>query len=229
MKTYILWDLDGSLIESGVTTDGLHLDAITYVTGATPATIVDRDANESAGDYLTRVLAANGHSGSLLEATLFQLDSLARDRFTRNDPRTVLPGVDAALDAVEQVGHTNALFTSHRPERARYLLLSRGIDPARFDWEHSFFGDDSPARSPLADDERVVAIGSTPLQSRVAASARVPFIGIATGLYGAARLRATGATDVLDDLSATDRFVEAIRAASSSELDQAREPASARR
>lgn len=232
MSTYILWDIDGTLIYNTPSAGALYLDAIEHVTGVRPTVPVPDPHGMTEGQLLVALLEVNGLDTGRLGDVLYDLDVLSREQHERGLVREACAGAPEALVAVKERGWTNALLTGNGPNRARYKLLAAGYDPEDFDWEHSYFGHESPtrhhltagARSALAG-QRAIIIGDTPNDGLAADSARIPFIAVATGIYSADQLRHTSALVVVDDLSAgLDAVLDAISevaAPASSEADTA--------
>jgi phosphoglycolate phosphatase len=229
MSTYILWDIDGTLIYNTPTAGALYLDAIELVTGVRPTVPVENPHGMTEGQLLTAILDVNGLAAGRIGDVLYQLDVLSREQHERGHARDACAGVDAALAAVTARGWVNALLTGNGPNRARYKLLSAGIDPELFDWGHSYFGHESPtrhhltagARSALAGQEAFI-IGDTPNDGLAADSAGIPFLAVATGIYSADQLRLTSAIVVVEDLEGgLDEVLGAIAGAApdADELD----------
>jgi phosphoglycolate phosphatase-like HAD superfamily hydrolase len=207
MATYILWDIDGTLILNAPSAGSLYVDAIRLVTGIVPSVRVPDPHGMTEGQLLGDMLELNGHSRELLPEVLTRLDILAREQHESGHTRDAAVGVDAALRAVADRGWTNALLTGNGPLRARYKIIAAGIDPEAFDWGHSFFGHESPTRHDLTaevaesiGDARALIIGDTPKDGEAADSAGIPFIAVATGAFSVDELRATSALVVVDDL-----------------------------
>ncbi|HWR84759.1 MAG TPA: HAD family hydrolase [Rhodoglobus sp.] len=207
MSTFVLWDIDGTLIENSPHSSDLYLDAIEHVTGVRPsADLPDREGMNDAQVVLA-FLRADGLEETRLSEVLFDLDVLSREQHERGWDREACAGAESALTAVRERGWTNALLTGNGPDRARFKLLSAGYDPESFDWSHSYFGHESPtrhhvtagAREPLTD-HTVFVVGDAPNDARAADAAGLPFIAVATGMYSAEVLRNTSAVLVLDDL-----------------------------
>lgn len=207
MSTYVLWDIDGTLIYNTPTAGALYLDAIEMVTGARPTERVGNPHGMTEGQLLTAILEVNGQDPARLHDVLYQLDVLSREQHERGHSRDACVGVDAAIAAVAERGWINALLTGNGPNRARYKLLAAGIDPEAFDWEHSYFGHESPTRHHLTagarsslKGENAVIVGDTPNDGLAADSAGIPFVAVATGIYSADELRPTSARVVIDNL-----------------------------
>lgn len=206
MSTFVLWDIDGTLIYNGPKAGTLYLDSIEQVTGIRPTVRVGSPHGMTEGQLLTAILDVNGIDVALVPDVYARLEELSLAEHEAGALRDRCVGVDVALAAVAERGWTNALLTGNGPNRARYKVLAAGIDDALFDWEHSFFGHESPtrhhltaaAREKLADRAAVI-IGDTPKDGEAADSAGIPFIAVATGAFSADDLRETSALVVVDD------------------------------
>jgi phosphoglycolate phosphatase-like HAD superfamily hydrolase len=228
MSTYILWDIDGTLIYNTPSAGALYLDAVEHVTGVRPTVPVPEPHGMTEGQLLLAILEVNELDTSRLGDVLYDLDVLSREEHERGLVRDACVGADAALRAVAERGWVNALLTGNGPNRARYKLLAAGYDPEAFDWDHSYFGHESPtrhhltagARSALSGHDAVI-IGDTPNDGLAADSARIPFVAVATGIYSADHLRATSALVVADDLdSGLDAILGAIESVATTAADE---------
>lgn len=221
MSTFVLWDIDGTLIYNTPTGGTLYLDAIEHVTGVRPTEGLKNPHGMTEGQLLVSILEANGQDASRVDEVLYDLDVLSREQHERGHARDACVGVEDALAAVTAHGWVNALLTGNGPDRARYKLLAAGIDPEIFDWDHSYFGHHSPTRHHLTAgakaalaDNRSFIVGDTPIDGLAADSAGIPFIAVATGVYAAEELAGTSAIVVLDDLeSGLDALLGAIDSA----------------
>lgn len=218
MSTYILWDIDGTLIQNTAQAGSLYVDSIEQVTGVRPTTRVGNPHGMTEGQLLLAILEANDLEASHLPAVLIRLDELSKQQHETGWTRDACAGVPEALAAVASRGWTNALLTGNGPARARYKLLAAGIDVDVFDWQHSFFGAESPTRHHLTAGARAalagsaaVIVGDTPKDGEAADTAGIPFIAVATGAYTAEELLPTSALVVLDDLvSGLQPLLEAV-------------------
>ncbi|MEP6482571.1 MAG: HAD family hydrolase [Rhodoglobus sp.] len=208
MSTYILWDIDGTLILNTNTAGTLYLDSIEQVTGTRPTVRVGSPHGMTEGQLLRAILEVNDLDVAQLPAVLARLDVLSLAEHEAGSTRPIAPGVPEALAAVTARGWTNALLTGNGANRARYKLIAAGIDADLFDWEHSFFGAESPTRHHLTADARAalegsaaIIVGDTPNDGEAADSAHLHFIAVATGAFGADELRETSALVVIDDLA----------------------------
>ena len=222
MSTYILWDIDGTLIYNNPQGGGLYVEAITVVTGAKPTERVPNPHGMTEGQLLTAILEVNGHDPALVGDVLVHLDRLSLDQHeSGSNPRVACKGTADAIEQFASLGWTNALLTGNGPNRSRYKLLAAGYDLDAFDWDHSYFGHEMPTRHHLtagARDDLVghhaIIIGDTPNDGLAADSAGIPFVAVATGAYTASELRHTSAILVIDDFAnGLDAATAAINAA----------------
>jgi phosphoglycolate phosphatase-like HAD superfamily hydrolase len=209
VSTFVLWDIDGTLIRNTPQAGTLYIDSIEQVTGTRPTTRVSNPHGMTEGQLLAAILEVNELDGGALPAVLERLDELSRIQHEAGYRREACVGASEALAAVAARGWTNALLTGNGPSRARFKLIAAGFDAEAFDWDHSFFGHLSPTRHHLTDDARAalpadsaVIVGDTPKDGEAADSAGIPFIAVATGAYDVDALLATSALVVLTDLAA---------------------------
>ncbi|MCU1437099.1 MAG: hydrolase [Naasia sp.] len=225
MTKYVLWDVDGTLLLNGPRAGSLYDEAIEQVADITTGGVRPAEHGKVDGQIIAERLAEYGLDAGLHAAVQARLEDLSAERHRGADRRELTPGVREALEAVAAAGWTNALLTGNSLSRARVKLEGAGLDPRRFDWEASFFGDRARARTELTQAASAalrgkphVIVGDTPSDDRAAAAVGIPFIAVATGVYPAEELRRTGAIAVLDDLVTG-------RAALLAELDGLSEPA----
>jgi len=230
MNTYVLWDIDGTLVYNTPQAGSLYIESIEQVTGTRPTRPVANPHGMTEGQLLVELLEVNELDPARIGDVLYQLDVLSREQHERGHVREACVGAEAALAAVAERGWTNALLTGNGPNRARYKLLSAGYNPEDFDWEHSYFGHQSPTRQHLTAGARAalsgqnaIIVGDTPNDGLAADSAGIPFIAVATGIYSTDELRPTSALVVVEDLeSGLDALLDAIAgsvpAAASDEL-----------
>jgi phosphoglycolate phosphatase-like HAD superfamily hydrolase len=137
-----------------------------------------------------------------------------------------MPGVHELLDRLEKEGGVVlGLLTGNMARGAALKLRSGGLDPERF--RIGAYGSDSPHRPelpPIAVQraERyfgtvpsgadVVIIGDTPADIACGACIDARAVAVATGAYSVADLRACGPYAAFEDLSDTDRVLQAILA-----------------
>lgn len=218
MSTYILWDIDGTLIYNNSNGGALYVDSIEHVTGKRPTERVPNPHGMTEGQLLAAILEVNGHDVGHIDAVLDRLDVLSLEAHEAGDVREPTVGAAEAIAEFASRGWINALLTGNGPRRARYKLVAAGYNADDFDWQHSYFGHQSSTRHHLTADARAgldgltaVIIGDTPKDGEAADTAGIPFIGVATGAYTADELRETSALVVVDDLaSGLDAVIAAI-------------------
>ncbi len=218
VSTYILWDIDGTLIYNTPQAGGLYLESIEHVTGVRPTERVGNPHGMTEGQLLAAILEVNGHDAAHITAVLSRLDELSLAQHESGFTRDRCVGVMEAIEAVSSRGWVNALLTGNGPQRARYKIIAAGIDPAVFDWDYSYFGHESPTRHHLTADARAhldghhaVIIGDTPNDGEAADTAGIPFIAVATGAFSAEQLSDSNALVVVENLeTGLDAVLEAI-------------------
>jgi phosphoglycolate phosphatase-like HAD superfamily hydrolase len=204
----VLWDVDGTLLLNGSRSGHLYDEAIADVTGVRPAGPRQGEHGKTDAQILTERLRATGLEPSLLPVVAARLDELSEAGNAGPYARRIAPGVEAALDALAAAGWTNGVLTGNSPARVRFKLAGAGLDLGRFDLEHSYFGDRAltrdaitiAAREDLGRDAVAVILGDTPSDAVAADAAGLPFLAVATGVYGEAELAATSAVVVVPDL-----------------------------
>ncbi|NEM89839.1 HAD family hydrolase [Galbitalea soli] len=216
MSTYILWDVDGTLLRNGREAANLYHEAVELSAGRALEQLLPHMHGKTDGQILAETLAAHGLDAGLHETARHHLDELSRLRHERGLHREICPGIPEALDAFAARGYVNALLTGNSERRARFKIDGSGLPVDAFDWQHSYFGDITPLRSELTIraqeellDHRTVIIGDTPGDDIAAQAAGIPFIGVATGVYSVDDLRETGAALLIEDFdSGLDAVLE---------------------
>jgi len=208
VTTYILWDVDGTLVRNGKDAGNLYHEAVELAVGRSIANRLPNTHGKTDGQILRETLAAHGLPEDLHSSASTHLDELSRLRHESGNHRELCPGVHEALAATAARGWVNCLLTGNSALRSRYKVTGAGVDADVFDWSHSYFGEVSPIRSDLTlraraelPDDRLVIVGDTLNDDVAAVAAGIPFIGVATGVFGADELRTTGALVVIDDLT----------------------------
>lgn len=221
MSTYILWDIDGTLILNNHRAGSLYLDSIEQVTGVRPTVRVGNPHGMTEGQLLAEILIVNGIDVAHAPGVFARLDELSLAQHeTGENPREAAPCTAEALAAFAERGWVNAILTGNGPNRARYKVLAAGYDESTFDWGNSFFGHESPTRHHLTAGAQAalvghhtVIVGDTPKDGEAADSAGFPFVAVATGSFTADELGQTNAIAVIDDFSVgLDVALEAIEA-----------------
>jgi phosphoglycolate phosphatase-like HAD superfamily hydrolase len=207
VSTYILWDVDGTLLRNGREAANLYHEAIELSAGRALPVALPQMHGKTDGQILSETLAAHGLDPGLHAVARAHLDELSRLRHLRGLHREICPGVREALATFAARGWINAILTGNSIARARFKIDGAGLPVDAFDWTHSYFGEVSPLRSELTiraqeellDDHKVI-IGDTPGDDIAAQAAGIPFIGVATGVYPVDDLRETDAALVIEDL-----------------------------
>jgi phosphoglycolate phosphatase-like HAD superfamily hydrolase len=139
---------------------------------------------------------------------------------------TLMPGFPRILDRLEaERGVVIGLLTGNLERGAILKLRAAGIDPGRF--KVGAYGSDSPDRPDLPaiaarraepffgwapSGSEVVIIGDTPADIACGLGIGARAVAVATGSYSVAQLEACGPHAVFNDLSDTERALEAILA-----------------
>lgn len=220
VTTYILWDVDGTLVRNGKDAGNLYHEAVELSVGHAIANRLPNTHGKTDGQILRETLAAHGLPEELHASASAHLDELSRLRHESGNHRELCPGVLDALGAAAERGWVNSLLTGNSASRSRYKVTGAGVAAELFDWEHSWFGEVSPVRSELTQraraelpGDRLVIVGDTPGDGIAAAVAGIPFIAVATGVYSTDDLAETGAVLVIDDLvSGRDALLAAVAA-----------------
>lgn len=137
---------------------------------------------------------------------------LYRRHYVRLAPEltTPLPGAGEALDAVRQAGERAIIITAKHPVSVGPSLIATGLEPD--DLYTHVYGPEKAAV--LTQVGAAVYVGDAPADMAAAAEAGVHAVGVATGSFSAADLRAEGAEVVLDSLREFPPWYAALRAAS---------------
>jgi phosphoglycolate phosphatase len=223
--TLVLFDIDGTLIQSGrAGVRGMNR-AFDRLYGQPRAL----DGVAVAG-RCDRVIVMDAMRGFGLDATDEEILRLRDSYFEAlseeigrpvADPSGVLPGVLSLLEALDRRPDVVvALLTGNFAGGARIKLGHFGLW-SRF--RFGAFGDDHEDRRELVpvaltlaraegiaieDPRRVVIVGDTPLDVDCAQAHGVRALAVATGLYDEATLRATGANLVLRTLEPVPEILD---------------------
>ncbi len=204
----ILWDIDGTLVNSRASRADKHVKATEVFLGR-ELPIHERTAGKTDRQIISELLQANGTEPRLaaVAATLKILDSLSIKE-VRHYPVLCNPGVTNALEMASSTGWVNGLLTGNTPVRARAKLKSAGIWEV-FDQNYAYFGHQAPSRGDLvaasasairsAGCSIAVVIGDTPLDIRSAQEHELQVVAVATGPYSAAELRGLDPDLLLSD------------------------------
>ena len=118
----------------------------------------------------------------------------------------VLPGAAQALAAVRAAGARAVVITAKAELAARLSLESVGLVPDELVPDAH-----GPEKAVvLKEIGAAVYVGDTPADMAAAVAARAHAVGVATGSFSAAELRAAGAADVLSSLTEFPRLYREI-------------------
>jgi phosphoglycolate phosphatase len=223
----VLWDIDGTLVDSARIGLEAFLEAFEKVVGHPPAEMVPfagRTDSEIAHDMLAHSGVDGG--GDLLERFEEQLVSAMAARLDELQRRgRALPGTTESLERVgSEPGVIQSLLTGNVERNAMLKLKPFGL--ARFvEFGCGAYGSDHRMRGELVGIARdraerahgvsiarsdVILIGDTPLDVAAAREGGARAVGVATGPYDEAALHASGADEVLPDLTDTERVTRAV-------------------
>ena len=229
LSRLVLFDIDGTLL----LTAGAGRRAITAALSdevEDPAAFAGiRFDGKTDPQIVAEMLAAAGQvesrdSDRVRRLCERYLGLLARELERPANGTTLMPGVESLLDRLEAVpGVLLGLLTGNLVQCAALKLRSGGIDPERF--RVGAFGSYAAHRPELPEiaarraepffgriprGAEVVIIGDTPADIHCGAGISARALGVATGAYSVADLAACGPHAVFEDLSDTERVVEAI-------------------
>jgi phosphoglycolate phosphatase len=225
----VLWDIDGTLLNAGgvgrelydvvfLQLFGRSLSAYAPMAGRTDRAIILETLVLAGVDeprrYVDPFIASLGAQAPLMRSAM-----VSRGR--------VLPGAAAALALVGGHAHQSVLTGNIRP-LAEVKLAALGLRDG-LDLCIGAYGDDHEDRTELVQVARrrasavhgdslpssfagrsTVVVGDTPLDISAALSAGARAVGVATGSYSAADLKAAGADSVLPSLTDTSRVLDSL-------------------
>lgn len=225
----VLWDIDGTLLNAdGVGRElydmvflqlfGRSLSAYAPMAGRTDRAIILETLVLAGVDeprrYVDPFIAGLGAQAPLMRSAM-----MSRGR--------ALPGAAAALALVGGHAHQSVLTGNIRP-LAEVKLAALGLRD-RLDLCIGAYGDDHEDRAELVQVARrrasavhgeslpssfagrsTVVVGDTPLDISAALSAGAQAVGVATGSYSAADLKAAGAHAVLPSLADTALVLDTL-------------------
>lgn len=225
MKRLLLFDIDGTLVRGGPAKGAFH-EALVETFG----TAGDIDVHDFAGktdpQIARELLSAAGLSSQEIDRGLPGLwDGYLRRLGERLDdhPMDVLPGVAPLLETLSvQADVALGLLTGNIVRGAELKLRSVGL----FDhFRMGSYGSDSEMRNDLApialrrasetwkvafDPREVWVVGDTPADIICGKVGGTRTLGVATGRYETGELAGTGADQVLEDMTDTERTVAVL-------------------
>ena len=223
----VLWDIDGTLVDSARLGLDAFVEAFETVVGRPPRELVPfagRTDLEIAHDMLATAGVEAGEElldrfeEELVRALGARVDEMARRG-------RALPGTTEALERLStEPGVIQSLLTGNVERNAMLKLKPFGLTKhvefgcGAYGSDHRVRGELVPiarARAERAHSTRIAAsdvilIGDTPLDVAAAREGGARAVGVATGPYDERALHASGADAVFPDLSDTERVVAAI-------------------
>ena len=227
----VLFDIDGTILLTAGAGRRAIVAAIREEVGPGSGIQEIRFDGKTDPQIVTELLEAAGHPGphhrSKVEALCSRYVSLLQHELQRPTNRTtVMPGVVPLLDRLEsEPGVVLGLLTGNMAKGAALKLQSAGLDPGRF--RVGAYGSDSAYRTelpPIAarraepyfgrvpSGAEVVIIGDTPADIACGACINARAVAVGTGAYSVADLMSCSPHAAFEDLSDTDRVLEAILA-----------------
>ncbi len=227
-RKLVLFDIDGTILLTAGAGRRAIVAAISEEVGSSSARNQVRFDAKTYPQIVTELLEAAGHPGphapDRVRAICSRYVTLLRHELNEPESRTtIMPGVLPLLDRLEQENVLLGLLTGNMAEGAALKLRAGGIDPGRF--AVGAYGSDSAHRSqlpPIAarraepffgrvpSGSEVVIIGDTPADIACGECIEARAIAVATGAYSVADLMSCTPHAAFDNLSDTDRVIEAI-------------------
>lgn len=226
-RCLVLWDIDGTLVDSVRLGRASFIEAFEVVTGSPPpkqVSLAGRTDLEIARDMLasTGIAASDDLLESFGEA--LRVAFAARTDLLRERGRAY-PGAGEAIARLDgEPGVIQSLLTGNIEPNAEIKLGVFNLD-RHLDFEVGAYGSDHHVRGELVgiarrkaerkygltiDPSRVVLIGDTPLDVTAAREGGARAVGVATGPFSEEVLREAGADAVMPDLTDRDALVAAL-------------------
>jgi phosphoglycolate phosphatase len=228
-RKLVLFDVDGTiLLTAGAGRRAIFATLSEEVADVTPLNRIRFDGKTDP-EIVAEFLAAAGQPEARESPRVRRLceryvNHLARELRLPTARTTLMPGVLPLLDRLQhEVSVVLGLLTGNVAEGAALKLRSGGIDPARF--PVGAYGSDAAYRHelpPIAAQRaqpifgrmpsgpEVVIIGDTPADIGCGVGIAARAVAVATGSYSMAELAACGPHATFEDLTDTDRVLEAI-------------------
>lgn len=225
----VLFDIDGTILLTAGAGRRAIMAAIGEEVGETLAFDRVRFDGKTDPQIVAELLEAAGqrgpHPADRVETLCRRyVNLLAHELGQPSAQTTVMPGVHALLERLEaETGVVLGLLTGNLAEGAALKLRAAGLEPTRF--RVGAYGSDAadrPDLPPIAarraqpyfgrvpSGAEVVIIGDTPADVGCGQCIGARAVGVATGAYSVSDLEACGAHAVFQDLSDTERVMDAI-------------------
>jgi phosphoglycolate phosphatase len=228
VRRLVLWDIDGTLVDTAGYGRDAFLAAFEEVVGRPPGSEPTPMAGRTDHDIALGLLELEGVVEGERQLDAFTA-ALARALAAR-EPEIrargqVKPGVPETLEALaSRPGVVQSLLTGNIEPNAVVKLAAFGLE-RWFDFGSGAYGSDHRIRAELVGiarakagerhgisfaAEETVLVGDTPLDVAAGREGGARVVAVATGPYGVSELRAAGADVVLPDLRDTDAALAAI-------------------
>ena len=225
----VLFDIDGTLLLTAGAGRRAITEALSDEVDDPAAFAGIRFDGKTDPQIVAEMLAAAGQEEARESERIRRLCEryvglLARELERPTTRTTVMPGVEPLLERLERMpGVLLGLLTGNLAEGAALKLRSAGIDPGRF--PVGAYGSDAADRPALPEiaarraeryfgrvpgGSEVVIIGDTPADIHCGSGISARAVAVATGAYSVTELAACGPHAVFEDLSDTERVLEAI-------------------
>lgn len=217
-RTVVLFDVDGTLVDTGGAGRGAFAKGLERATGVADGLEWVSFAGNTDRNVLRAVEERRGR-GFTGEERMRIYGCIAEEleRRLRVAPGRRIAGVERVLAALAERGAVLGLVTGNFREGARLKLESAGL------W-HWFgfggFGGETAERADIlraalgaarravgGEPTRVRYVGDTPLDVEGGRKAGVPVVGVAGGRWSAEQLKAAGAEDAATDYSDVEWWV----------------------
>jgi phosphoglycolate phosphatase-like HAD superfamily hydrolase len=213
--TTVLWDIDGTLVNSGGVAAQAFLDAVAEVTGLRPSPERRDYGGRLDSEIADMLLAAVGTASDQVADVLTALERLVAGRLHELRAQTrICPGIDGLLVYLAKAGVRQTVVTGNVAAVARYKLEAGALIPP-IEPEFGGYGDSAPDRAAVVQValDRLAAAGWQPDLSQVwivgdtlrdlacAQAIGVRCALVATGRRAIGELAGRGADIVLPDLS----------------------------
>ncbi len=226
MRPLVLWDIDGTLIKGGGASSAAFVQTLrtVYALPEDPQRI--SYGGKTDGEIVVEVLGLHGIDEETAVARLPQFEQhyhalleAATARLQRE--LVVLPGVHAALEAIQRRGGIQTLLTGNLEPTARIKLSVAELVPA-FHWSIGAFGSDDRIRDRLVAVaqtkaraagllfDATIVIGDTPRDVQCARAGAARVVAVATGSFGFDELRACAPDALFHNLQDTDAVLRAV-------------------
>jgi phosphoglycolate phosphatase len=219
----VLWDIDGTLVDSAGHGRHAFEEAFEHVVGGVPEWV--EYAGRTDHQIALSMLGAEGSDPSVPAVLGALAEKLAARKKAIAAEGRVYPGVRETLAALHEAdGVVNSLLTGNIEANAAVKVGAFGLD-RWLDFEAGAYGSDPhERRSDLVAVARrraaelygeptgAVLVGDTPLDVLAAREAGARAVAVATGFADLDALRESKPDALLQDLSDTDAAIRAITA-----------------